>query len=55
MLDQNGEKTGKDEIISFAKQEQLKVMVDQWKDESEIKTNDDVLKSVPLTVKEDKK
>ena len=55
MLDQNGEKTGKDEIINFARQEQLNVMVEQWKDESDIKTNDDVLKAVPLTVKEDKK
>ncbi len=54
-LDQNGEKTGKDEIISFTKQEQLKVMAEQWKDESEIKTNDDVLKAIPLTTKEDKK
>ena len=49
MLDQNGEMTGKDEIINFTKQEKLTVMIDEWKDKADIKTNDSVLKEIPLT------
>jgi parvulin-like peptidyl-prolyl isomerase len=55
MLDQNGEMTGKDEIINFTKQEKLTVMIDEWKDKADIKTNDSVLKEIPLTASSEEK
>ncbi len=48
---QNPEKTGRDEIASFVEYSQLEGMIEEWKEAAEIKTNDEVLKSISVVKK----